>query len=209
MADLVMNADMVNAVHDAHVTTVLMWALNPDYGKIADIKSKETGKTLLHEVAGAPDQCFQLFFTIHPDGSKTPASRHTQIGKWLILHLGAKVSLADHIGWTSLHYAVLQGQKTEMMQMLLGEGVDVLSMTNDGLNAFDILTTSNTSAKDHPVYVDMVAILAAATKKAKDAKELIIAQQEAFAMGNHERLGAGSRVIRLDPNVVRMILEAM
>jgi hypothetical protein len=205
MADPVMNA--VKAVQNGDITTVLSWVCNADNGK-ADIKSEETGKTLLHEAADAPGVYFQSIVKTHPDGSKTPVNRHELIGKWLII-LGAKVSHADHNGWTSLHFAVRDDRKIEMMQMLLIAGVDVLSVTNDGLTAFDILTTSNTSAKDHPVYVDMVAILAAATKKAKDAKELIIAQQEAFAMGNHERLGVGSMVLCLDPNVVWMILESM
>jgi hypothetical protein len=33
------------------------------------------------------------------------------------------------------------------------------------------------------------------------------AQCVAFAMGHHERLGAGSRVLALDAGVVRMVLE--
>ena len=123
----------------------------------------------------------------------------------ILLAKGADVNRVQGSGYqsrptytfeTPLHYAAELGAglvyvRGTIMQMLLDKGADVHAR-----NAFGETPEQVASARGHP---NVAAVLRAAR----------LAQCEAFAMGQHERLGATSLVLGLEPGVVRMILDAL
>jgi len=76
------------------------------------------------------------------------------------------------------------------VRVLLKRGADIHSKSDDGRNPEDLA-----SARSHLQIAAMLKV--EAERRAKC---------EAFAMGLHERLGAGSRVQEIDEGVVRMVL---
>ncbi|KAJ1473739.1 ankyrin repeat-containing domain protein [Baffinella frigidus] len=108
----------------------------------------------------------------------------------LLLANGAEVSATDNVGWTPLHYAALGGN-VALVELLLDSGADVLSKSDSGKTPEDLATMGS-----HP---QVAAVLKAEAERR--------AKCEAFAMGQQERLGAGSRVQELEVGVVRMVLD--
>ena len=111
------------------------------------------------------------------------------VAKLLIEH-GAELSATASDGTTALHCAAVQG-RAAVLQLLLDKGADVQSKSNDGMTPFDVATAGS--------HHQIAAILKAEAKRR--------AMSEAFAMGQQERLGAGSWVQELEAGVVRMVLE--
>ena len=108
----------------------------------------------------------------------------------LLLQHGADVSATDTDGWAPLHLAALHGHE-DVVQVLIEHRANVLAETNDGVTAEGLAASRS--------HLEVVAMLkAAAVTRAKCV---------AFAMGHHTRLGVGSRVEGLDPEVIRMVLE--
>jgi len=90
-------------------------------------------------------------------------------------------------GTTSLHHAAMFPMDARITQMLLDRGADIFARNKAGKSPEDIAGEK------------VAALLRAeATRRARCV---------AFASGHHERLGAGSLVLSLHPEVVRMILE--
>jgi hypothetical protein len=113
----------------------------------------------------------------------------------LLLEHGAEVSARNNKGGTPLHYACRQGHHL-IVRFLLHTGADLQSRNNDGWTPEDLARVYS-----HP---QVVAMLQA---EALRREEVHRTRCVAFAMGHHERLGAGSRVRWLDAGVVRMVLE--
>ena len=110
----------------------------------------------------------------------------------LLLDNGADANLkADEEGdvLSPLHSAAENGN-TAIARMLLDRGADVRAMTRSGETPEDCA-----SAAGHE---EVAALLRAVASRR--------AQCEAFAMGLQKRLGVGSRVLGLHPEVVRMVL---
>ncbi|KAJ1474297.1 hypothetical protein T484DRAFT_1832942 [Baffinella frigidus] len=97
--------------------------------------------------------------------------------------------------WTVLHVSAFWGSE-EMTRLLLDHGADVSAEDKYGRTAEDLANAN--------LHSRVVAMLRAETARREAVRR---AQCVAFAMGQHERLGAGSRVRGLEPGVVRMVLE--
>jgi len=109
----------------------------------------------------------------------------------LLVADGADVSAGGEAG-TPLHASAEGGSEgnIDVAWLLLTVGADVTAKNKEGKTPEEVA-----SAQSHLRVARMLN--AAAVRRA-----------EAFAMGHHERLGAGSRVKNLEPEVVRMVLEA-
>ena len=103
----------------------------------------------------------------------------------LLLDAGASMAVVDVNGCTPLHLAADQDREG-VVRILVEAGADISAVDNDGDTPSDLA--------DDPVKEVLTA--------AEQARSL------AFAMGLQERLGAASLVRGLDPEVVRMVLEA-
>ena len=107
----------------------------------------------------------------------------------LLLDHGANVLAKNNRREAPLHYAA-KICSPQILQLLLDKGAEVLAEDDQGRTPADIATEK-----------EVVEILQAVAEKA------IRARRVAFAMGYHERLGAGSWVRGLDAAVVRMVLD--
>ena len=168
----------------------------------ADVSADDsTGMTPLHEaVDGRHEKVVRVLLD---NGADVHAEEHDNYGTplhlaaWsnaeavaqLLLDHGADVSAhfrGSNYSGTPLHIAAWYGYTT-MVQLLIDNGADVFAKDDDE-------TPEDCAAND-----DITAMI----KKYRTEK------CEGFAMGHHERLGAGSRVRWLDAGVVRMVLEQM
>jgi ankyrin repeat protein len=109
----------------------------------------------------------------------------------ILLEKGADVAVKRDDGGTPLHYAAFHGHAT-VVQLLFDKGADVQAKTNGGGGTPEDLATAGK-------HLQVAAMLKTEAERR--------AKYEAFAMGQLQRLGAGSRVRWLDPGVLRMILE--
>ena len=108
----------------------------------------------------------------------------------LLLQHGADVSERDNNGLTALHTAAFIGRDA-VVQVLIEHRANVSAEDINGRTPQDLATSRG--------HIQVVGMLkAAAVTRAKCV---------AFAMGHHKRLGMGSRVEGLDPEVLRMVLE--
>ena len=114
--------------------------------------------------------------------------RHAVI--MLLLCKGANVFSKNNQGWMALHGAACSGHDA-VVRALIKHGVDVSAKTHDGLTAEDLATA-------HSHIETAEALKAEAERRAKC---------EAFATGQHPRLGERSQVLALDVGVVRMVLD--
>jgi len=108
----------------------------------------------------------------------------------LLLEKGADLSSKDCDGWSVLHQTACYGHRA-LTSLLLDKGADEQSKTNGGTTPAEMATASSNP--------EVAAML--------QAEGLRRAQCVAFAMGQQERLGAGSRVQELEVGVVRMVLD--
>ena len=95
---------------------------------------------------------------------------------------------APQNGHTPLHYAALGGHAS-VVERLLAAGADGAAAADDG-------STPRSSA-----HGAALAMLVAVEEEAQRLRSI------AFAMGMQERLGAASVVRRLDPELLRMVVE--
>ena len=112
----------------------------------------------------------------------------------LLVDNGADVNLSTESGETPLHIAAWDRNGT-IVQILLDHGADLHARTVYGDTPEDL--TRESEAKGNRGTGQVAALLRA----------VATAQYEAFAMGNHTRLGATSLVQGLDEDLVRMVLE--
>ncbi|KAJ1480439.1 ankyrin repeat-containing domain protein [Baffinella frigidus] len=106
-----------------------------------------------------------------------------------LLDNGADVQIKGEFGYSPLHCAVRRGDVSlVVVQMLLDKGADVHARSSSGQTPEDLASG--------PRKAEVAVALHAAMLKAKCA---------AFVWGQHERLGAASLVLALEPELVRMI----
>ena len=141
----------------------------------------------------------------------------------LLLDHGADTSAQNRFGWTPLFCAAIRGNE-EVVHLLLDRGADVAAKSSSGWTPLhgashwgcgDVARQlldhgADTSPKDN--YERTPTDLAKARAHHKivamlKAEEARRGKCVAFAMGQHERLGTGSRVRGLEEGVVRMVLE--
>jgi ankyrin repeat protein len=113
----------------------------------------------------------------------------------LLLENGADVNAKATSGITPLHEAARRGFR-EVVRLLVHKKADLQSQTITGATAEDVATANG--------HVEIAGILRA---EAERQAERLRVRQVAFAMGLHDRLGAGSIVLRLDPGVLRIVLQ--
>ena len=111
-------------------------------------------------------------------------------------------------GMTSLHHAAKSNtDPVRITQMLLDRGADIFARNKAGQTPEDIAEAGvenlSTDADSFALLLDEKKKVAALLR----AEATRRAQCVAFATGHHGRLGAGSLVLSLHPEVVRMILE--
>jgi len=99
------------------------------------------------------------------------------------------VSIKDDDGMTVLHWAAKRGH-ADVVRLLLQYQANVLAETNSGETAESLATC----IENYPI-VEMLQEYTVTRAKCV-----------AFAMGHHERLGVGSRVENMDPDLLRMVL---
>ena len=160
---------------------------------------------------------------------ETAASGHVKVAL-LLLQNGAAVSAQSlHEGATAMHFAARYGDwsaNLSVLRLLISKGADTSAKDNDGGTALfwaardgkravvpfllfhdkgaDLQSMSNGRTPEDVAFSRSHLEVAAMLK----AEALRRATCEAFAMGQHERLGEGSRVRGLEPEVVRMLLQA-
>ena len=108
----------------------------------------------------------------------------------LLLDRGADVNAKNNELYTPLHRAAQCGHRM-VVQMLLDRGADVRAKSRSGETAEDL---ASARGQAH------VAALLWATAKRR-------AECEALAMGQHERLGAGSLLLGIESGLLQMILD--
>ena len=159
------------------------------------------GRTILHEAARRGRGAISLLLLQHgadvsarDNGGFTPLDAVAMEGREevavLLLQYGADVSAQDLNGMTALHWAAHQGH-VAMVRVLIAHRANVAAQDTMGLTAEDYATSQS-----HPHVVAMLR-----------AEAVTRAKCVAFAMGHHERLGAGSLLRLLDLEVTRMVLE--
>jgi hypothetical protein len=112
----------------------------------------------------------------------------------MLLRQGMDVNAVDNAGCTPLIHAAIFCQH-RVIPVLFEYGANVLFVGPYGWTALEGLVRPSVHGWDRRLSI--VAVEAELLSKAK----LV-----AFAMGLHERLGAGSRVRWLDEGVLRMVL---
>jgi ankyrin repeat protein len=105
--------------------------------------------------------------------------------------VSAKVDVAPiNFGYTPLHFAAKYGH-VEAVQTLIDRGADVMSVAADGGTPEGVATAHG--------HLHIAAIINAAGVQ-RD-------RFMAFAMGHHQRLGQGSSVMPVEPEMMRLILS--
>ena len=126
----------------------------------------------------------------------------------VLLENGADVSSTDEMGFTALHLGVSQGHP-ELVRLLIAHRANVLARTHpfdddgvilNGVTPVDLVVLRSLESESQPsIPNEVIAMI--------KAEALSRAKCVAFAMGHHERLGAGSMVEGLEPEVLRQVLE--
>jgi len=120
----------------------------------------------------------------------------------LLLQRGADVSSTDANGLTALHWAALR-LKPDVVQVLIEHRANADAKDQAGGIPWDWVNLNSTQDSTPHAHLQAVSVLNMLNAEKKNAT----LKSVAFAMGHHERLGAGSLVERLEPDVVRMVLE--
>jgi len=119
----------------------------------------------------------------------------------VLLENGADVSDKDQLGCTSLHMAVSEGHEG-VVRVLIAHRANVLapshSFVSDGVTIDAVTPLDLVNVASSESYPEVVAMI--------KAEAVIRAKCVAFAMGHHERLGAGSVVEWLEPELLRKVL---
>jgi ankyrin repeat protein len=128
----------------------------------------------------------------------------------LLLEYGSSVHSKDKGGRTPLHMVARTSrglENLEVAHILLQHGADPSAKQDNGKTPLDIATTKLGWSKRCATpgrsdeYKKIEVLLREALERARRAKCF------AFAMGQHARLGAGSIVMELSPDVLEMILD--
>jgi ankyrin repeat protein len=112
----------------------------------------------------------------------------------LLINNGANVNALGYNGLTSLHIAILGG-RTGIVSILIENGADMGAITPDGRTVDDMIESLYRKDPEAAVLIKTEVERARALRS------------EAFAMGHHKRLGAGSLVNWLSADELRMVLR--
>ena len=120
----------------------------------------------------------------------------------LLLKDGADIFDKDNDGETALHFSTVYGH-SEMVRFLLEHGADISARNKDGKTPLDvsasILDLGEVSPASASGHEKVAALLRAEVRRR--------ATWTAVAMGQHARLGAGSIITTLPPELVKMVLD--
>jgi hypothetical protein len=119
---------------------------------------------------------------------------------------GADVNCRDNEGFTSLHRAMLR-PNPEVVRTLIQMGADVSLNCNHGFTALEGAVARIVVNTSSGGILAMAAADAVRLNVETFSDEIRRVSQVAFAMGLLPRLGHDSRVMRLDPDMLRMILD--
>ena len=139
------------------------------------------------------------------DGTTALHSAANGAGALLLLQRGADVFSTDANGLTALHWAALR-KKPDVVQVLIEHRADASAKDNGGGTPGDWVTLDSTQYSAPHAHVQAVSALSMLTAEKMRRKNATL-KSVAFAMGHYARLGAGSLVAWLEPEVVRMVLE--
>ena len=165
----------------------------------ADVSARDTGGlTALHGATFMGHETVARLLLEHQadvsaedTSGRTPLTHSAIHGQETVVRLlvehQADISARDNQGVTALHQAALMGHET-VARLLLDMGADEQSEANEGTTPEGLATVQG-----HHQLAMML-----------NAKGVRRAKCVAFAMGHHDRLGAGSPVLELDAGVVRM-----
>ena len=120
------------------------------------------------------------------------AASGNEVRVQMLLDAGADIAQTDNEGSTPLHLGAQYG-RCSVVRLLLHKGADLNTRNGRGETPEDLA-----SLRQHDRAAALLRVMA------KRAWNL---PREAFAMGQHERLGARSLILDLEPGVVRMILD--
>lgn len=193
------------ALHHAAVSTSwnndTMVKMLLQEGADPDVQTKHTGKTPLHLAArGGFNRTVMMLLDKAADPDvKTKRTRETPLHLAakgghksivrMLLNASADLSVQTKDLETPLHLAVVSSSY-KVVEMLLNKGADVHAKTSSGQTPHGIASAHGKE--------NVARMLRAVARRTKC---------QAFAMGQHERLGALSMVLGLEPGVVRIILD--
>jgi hypothetical protein len=140
------------------------------------------------------------------------ASREETV--YILLDNGADASVQENPenpenpafgGWTPLHHAV-RNSDFNVVKMLLDAGADAQLVNNANETPID-LATRLIAENPGPLPFKTHSRTAIIDIITQNIAHKTVLTRQAFAMGNHDRLGVGSQVQSLDDGMVRMVLE--
>jgi len=105
----------------------------------------------------------------------------------------------DYGSETPLFLYLFEDPDVECIRLLIRGGANVFARCDERYTAVE---EAMKQSVHHPKAAQLVM---AQAKRIEDAQR--IARREAFAMGKVDRLGVGSRVSHLEPELIRMVLE--
>jgi ankyrin repeat protein len=157
----------------------------------ADTSAKNSaGQTPLHWTAGQIHEQWHG----HPDVAL------------MLLERGVDISTKDNDGNTSLHVAA-EHKHILMVRLLLEQGADVCAENSDGKTPLDVSTNILSGPAWKHEEVTAALLKAVLIEKARQAEEARQVTWGALVMGQHERLGAGSLIKTIPPELAKMILD--
>jgi hypothetical protein len=134
-------------------------------------------------------------------GERTPlthvvqnSNNKTALVEELLEHRIQDVDKVDWQGRTALHYAILFGYD-RVVRLLLKHGADITINAPNGKTASELV---------NPFYTHVAELMREAERKRIHALRF-----EAFIMGHHPRLGAGSHVRSLHADVLQKVLNKL
>jgi ankyrin repeat protein len=122
----------------------------------------------------------------------------------LLLGHGADISIKDGEGYNALHWAAHRRgieKAVEMIQILLAHGTDVHTKIADLSATTDAGSTPEQLAHHS---AEIKGLMRSALERHRETRRCAVV---AFAMGQHPRIGATSRVLALPPDVLQMIMD--
>jgi hypothetical protein len=145
-----------------------------------------------------------------------------------ILAAGADINALSDTNDTPLHIAARDGD-TDCVEFFLQNNARIDALNDDGFTAIDLAQQGITKCKEFmssldeedveedaeefkeilSLYHEVIASIEVEQKRREDIRleELRQPQCLAFMMGQHERLGEGSMIRRLNPDVARLVLK--